>query len=454
MNRENKININDLIRNKVGYKPTRNDFSEICKTANNLINKNNYGIKDGIDILTILYGEPISFIKTEDGSNKPFYIFGKDIVDPNAIKQMETALTLPNVYGGAIMPDGHLGYALPIGGVVAMKGVISPHFIGFDISCMMKMSVLDIDPKEFLERKEELSVILNEVTSFGIGANFADGKREHPVMDDPRWNNITSLRKLKAKAQSQLGSSGGGNHFADLMIGEYMDNKKFVCILTHSGSRGTGHKIATYYSKLAKDYTDVHATGIPNGYEWLPLSSEAGQEYWEVMGVMGDYASANHELIHKHFASRSKIDILKSIENKHNFAWKEDHFGENLIVHRKGATPASKGKMGLIPASMATPSKLVIGLGLDESFESSSHGAGRYTSRTKAKENFNEVEHNEVVKNKDIITIGVNADESYQAYKNIDDVMSKQEDKLVKTVANLYPKVVIMGGNRKSDDGD
>jgi tRNA-splicing ligase RtcB len=170
---------------------------------------------------------------------------------------------------------------------------------------------------------------------------------------------------------------------------------------------------------------------------------------------MGEYASANHELIHKHFAKEAGLEILGEYENHHNFAWeKVDENGRRIIIHRKGATPAEEGIVGVIPGSMGTPSYLVEGLGNNKSLWSSSHGAGRISSRRQAKKNHDEAAYQKFLKEKDILTIGVARDETYQCYKNIGRVMDLQEDELVESAAVMHPRVVVMGGGRKSDDGD
>ncbi len=175
----------------------------------------------------------------------------------------------------------------------------------------MKMSILDISVDDFEKRRETLAADLDEVTSFGLGANFGFNERKHPVMDDPRWSEIKRARQLKEKADRQLGSSGSGNHFADLMTGTVNQEKswlplekgdRFVALVTHSGSRGTGHQLATHYKNVAEEYTQRISRDISKSYAWLSLDTEAGQEYWQAMQLMGEYASANHELIHKHFA--------------------------------------------------------------------------------------------------------------------------------------------------------
>jgi tRNA-splicing ligase RtcB len=195
------------------------------------------------------------------------------------------------------MPDAHPGYAMPIGGVVSLEHAISPSFVGYDISCMMQLSLVDLTPADFLAARPYLADVLRAETAFGLGANFAVGEREHAVMDDPRWREIGVLTGLKPLAQQQLGSSGGGNHFADLVVVDfvrdhaaYRAGDQAVGLLTHSGSRGVGHKTATYYVQQAARATRGIARDIPAGYEWLDLATEWGQEYLTAMQLMGDYA--------------------------------------------------------------------------------------------------------------------------------------------------------------------
>lgn len=388
---------------------------------------------------------------------------GRDI-DPEAYKQLEEACLLPAAVKGVLLPDAHVGYALPVGGVAALENAVSPAFVGFDIACRMKMSILDIPLNEFEANRRHFEKVLDGVTSFGLGADFADGQRSHEVMEDPRWNEIKKANELKDKAARQLGSSGSGNHFADMMAGNVLKNRewlpldkgdRFVALLTHSGSRGTGHQIATHYKNLAEKETQKISRGITKNYAWLSLDHDSGREYWEAMQLMGDYASANHELIHTHFAKTAGLQIVASYENHHNFAWKKpDSRGGELVIHRKGATPAEKGVPGIIPGSMGTTSYLVEGLGREESLWSSAHGAGRISSRTQAKKNHDEPAYRKFLKEKQIYTTGVTMDETYQCYKDIRRVMELQEGTLVETIAEMEPRIVIMGGGRRSDDGD
>ncbi len=405
--------------------------------------------------------EALKKILTKKSEPVPITVYG-DIgndIDQEAYDQLEEACRLPVAVKGVLLPDAHVGYALPVGGVAALENAVSPAFVGFDIACRMKVSFLDLPGGEFESSKEHFADILDGVTSFGLGADFADGKRDHEVMEDERWGEIETAKKLKDKASRQLGSSGSGNHFADIMTGEVVQQKnwlplkkgeKFVALLTHSGSRGTGHKLATHYKNLAEQETQRISKGISKNYAWLSLDHDSGREYWQVMQLMGEYASANHELIHKHFAKEAGLKILAEFENHHNFAWKKDSW----IIHRKGATPAEKGVVGIIPGSMGTPSYLVEGLGSEESLWSSSHGAGRISSRRQAKKNHDEGAYRKFLQEKQIVTRGVSRDETYQCYKDIGRVMELQEGELVETVATMDPRVVIMGGGRKSDDGD
>jgi tRNA-splicing ligase RtcB len=276
-------------------------------------------------------------------------------------------------------------------------------------------------------------------------------------MDDPLWDELPHLRALKPKAWAQLGSSGGGNHFADLMIGEVLQETpwlplpkgaSFTALLTHSGSRGTGHKLATRYIGLAETETAATTRGIPKGYEWLALDGEAGQEYWRVMELMGRYAQANHQLIHRHFMRRAGLTPLAQLENHHNFAWREP---DGTVLHRKGATPAETGRPGLIPGSSGTASYVVEGKGNPAALHSSPHGAGRPFSRSEAKRRHDQPFVDAWMAEQDIATVGLAPDETLLAYKNIETVMAHAGE-LVTTVAKMRPVAVLMGG--ASDDGD
>jgi tRNA-splicing ligase RtcB len=373
----------------------------------------------------------------------------------NAIEQMQTVMRLPTAQRGALMPDAHLGYAMPIGGVVSLEDAISPSFVGYDISCMMQLSLFDLTPAEFMADRPQLAALLRNETAFGVGSDFRPGQRQHPVLEDARWRTIPVLTELRPLAARQLGSSGGGNHFADLVIVEFLQGyaayragEQAVGLLTHSGSRGTGYQTATHYIAQAARYTDQIAHQIPRGYEWLALHSELGQEYLTAMQLMGDYARANHDLIHGHFQAAARLRLRHRIWNRHNYAWIEPQG----VIHRKGATPAEQGTIGLIPGSSGSASYLVRGLGNTASLHSSSHGAGRSFSRTEARRHHKEQDFQAHMAALDILHFGLEPDETCFAYKDIERVIALQAGILVEVVARMTPKVVIMGG--RSDDGD
>ena len=212
-------------------------------------------------------------------------------------------------------------------------------------------------------------------------------------MLDADWSVSPITRRNFEKARSQLGSSGSGNHFVEFGIFTLDDPElglppgRYLALLSHSGSRGTGAAVADFYSKLAMER---HPDLPPDlrRLAWLDLDGEAGQEYWAAMELMGRYAAANHEIIHQRVTGAIGGEVLASIENHHNFAWKERHGGRDVIVHRKGATPAGVGVLGVIPGSMATPGFVVRGKGGAQSLDSASHGAGRTMSRTAARNNY------------------------------------------------------------------
>ncbi len=447
-----------------GYSADNPAFGRIAKRAHQLINNEGLAPDEALQKIGQELGEPEEK-HTFSNQPQPIKVFGEigTDIEQTAYDQLETACRLPVALAGALLPDAHLGYALPVGGVAALENAVSPAFVGFDIACRMKMSILDISPQEFERHRENLAATLDGVTSFGLGADFADGERDHPVMEDHRWTEIRRAGQLKDKAARQLGSSGSGNHFADLMTGTVVKEKEwlplekgesFVALVTHSGSRGAGHQLATYYKDLAEQYTQRISKGISKNYAWLSLDDEAGREYWQAMQLMGDYASANHALIHHHFAKHAGLEVVDSYENHHNFAWEKEVDGTKWIIHRKGATPAEAGVAGIIPGSMGTTSYLVEGTAERESLWSSSHGAGRLSSRTQAKKDHDAQAYKEYVRDKDILTIGVAKDETYQCYKDIERVIDLQKDKLIDVVATMMPRVVVMGGGRKSDDGD
>lgn len=389
-----------------------------------------------------------------------FVIFGKDIIEENTIEQMRTATTLPVAVAGALMPDAHLGYGLPIGGVLATDNAVIPYAVGVDIACRMKLSVFDtpFESKKEVEKyidknKKHLSRVLMENTYFGAGYPNRIEHPDHDVLYDSRWDINNDFKMLREKAAQQIGTSGGGNHFVEWVIVDWFTNEEddllpnyYIGLLSHSGSRGVGFAIANYYSDLARR---IHYN-LPKELEhlaWLDMDSEEGQEYWEAMQLAGRYAEANHDIIHNSVAKASGLNIYYGVENHHNFAWKETCLvnGEHkeLIVHRKGATRAHKGLYGIIPSSMTSAGMVVSGLGYESSLNSASHGAGRLMSRNKARETITVHQRDALLKDRGVTLLGGGLDEAPQAYKNVTDVFSAQE-MLVKNLAWISPKIVRM----------
>ena len=298
---------------------------------------------------------------------------------------------------------------------------------------------------------------LEKGTKFGVGSQF-DRPKHHSVMDQD-WTVTRITRERKDKAWQQLGTSGSGNHFVEfgvLALGRRdaalgLDAGQYVALLSHSGSRGAGSAVCSTYSSIAQ-------ANLPRKYAefgrlaWLDLDSQAGQEYWLAMNLMGDYAAANHDVIHASVAKLLGADILSGVENHHNFAWKETHQGREMIVHRKGATPAAVGELGVIPGSMASPAFVVRGKGEEDSLHSASHGAGRCMSRTKARETFTWNAVKQDLAKRGITVLSAGADEVPGVYKDIREVMREQAD-LVEIVAQFDPKIVKMcdDGSRAED---
>ncbi|HTY87949.1 MAG TPA: RtcB family protein [Candidatus Acidoferrum sp.] len=384
----------------------------------------------------------------------PYRQWGADL-DANALQQMENACQLPVSVAAALMPDAHVGYGLPIGGVLATDNAVIPYAVGVDIACRVKLTVLDLPVDSLRRRETDLIRAIEAETRFGIGAEFKH-RRTHPVMDED-WTVSPVTSRFRDKAAAQLGTSGSGNHFVE--FGEFTVEDKelglepgtYLALLSHSGSRGTGAQVCDHYSRVAR----AKHKDLPKELSylaWLDLDSADGREYWAAMELMGHYASANHHLIHKHIARHIGAGVLLDLENHHNFAWKERHGGRDLIVHRKGATPAGAGVLGVIPGSMASPTFVARGKGNAASLNSASHGAGRVMSRNKARESFNWKMVKPYLEERGVKLLSAGLDEVPMVYKNIEEVMAAQTD-LVEPLARFFPRLVKMApaGERAED---
>jgi len=337
---------------------------------------------------------------------------------------------------------------LPIGGVLATKNEVIPYAVGLDIGCRMALSVFDIPVEKMKGKTGQLKRVLMDHTHFGMVKKRPD-YAEHAILEDPLFKTTTLLKQLRGKAIMQLGTSGAGNHFVEFGVVELPDinaldlpGGQYYGLLSHSGSRGLGATIAQYYSRLAADLCR-----LPKGAQhlaWLDMDSAEGQEYWLAMNLAGEYAKACHDVIHNQLAKTIGARIIKKVENHHNFAWKEQQAdGTALIVHRKGATPAAKGELGIIPGTMISPAYIVSGKGDPAALNSASHGAGRLFSRSKAREKFTRSEMRQLLKNAGVTTIGSGVDESPRAYKDIEKVIGAQQE-LVQIAGEFTPRIVRM----------
>lgn len=383
-------------------------------------------------------------------------------LEASAVQQMANACALPVAVAGALMPDAHQGYGLPIGGVLATENAVIPYAVGVDIACRMKLTVYDRKANTLAGQKDRLANILESETRFGMGCSFQQ-RREHDVLDED-WTVSPVTQRMKDKAWSQLGTSGSGNHFVE--FGAFtveaeqarelgIEPGEYLALLSHSGSRGTGAQVCQEYSHRAMA---LHSD-LPKELKhlaWLSLDEEDGQEYWAAMNLMGRYAAANHDLIHKHIAKKVGAHVMLDIENHHNFAWKEKHVvngaEREVIVHRKGATPAGSGVLGVIPGSMASPGFVVRGKGSDPSLHSASHGAGRVMSRTKAMQSFTWSATKKLLAERGVELLSAGLDEVPGVYKDIHEVMAAQTD-LVEVLGRFDPKLVKMcpAGDRAED---
>ncbi len=392
----------------------------------------------------------------------PYRVWGDEYIDAESRAQMDAAMRLPVVVAGALMPDAHVGYGLPIGGVLAVNNAVIPYAVGVDIACRMRLSIFPHSPTLLKQKPGQFKKALLEQTRFGAGVGWEPSRRaQHEVLDHPAWSEVKFLRSLKDTAHEQLGTSGSGNHFVEwgaftllqddpqigLAAGEYL------ALLSHSGSRGVGFKIANHYSQVAMALHPNLDKRLRH-LAWLSLDSHEGQEYWLAMELAGQFASANHLIIHARVAKAVGLKPIATVENHHNFAWRERlpapagfAAGEReVIVHRKGATPAGKGVLGVIPGSMADPGFLVRGKGVVEALNSASHGAGRAMSRKAAKQSITRTERDRYLKERGITLLSAGLDEAPQAYKSIQAIIAAQSD-LIDVIGQFKPLIVRMDGS-------
>ncbi|PWJ43180.1 RtcB family protein [Sediminitomix flava] len=414
-------------------------------------NYQNYLNHEHLNILAEVFKPSEKVIRQEIAlleEAKDFQVFGRKHISSNAYQQMKWAMKLPIAKQGALMPDAHQGYGLPIGGVLATENAVIPYGVGVDIGCRMSLSIYDLDAKYLQRYQYQLKVALKEKTNFGTGGELGFSQK-HEILDRKEFAATPLLRQLHGKAVRQLGSSGSGNHFVEFGLVEVgTDNPwnlkagEYVGLLAHSGSRGLGANIAMHYTEIAKQKCLLPSP--TQNLAWLDLDSEEGQEYWLSMNLAGDYAKACHDQIHYNLSKALGIKAIAKVENHHNFAWKQKQAdGSESIIHRKGATPAEKGVLGIIPSSMSSAGYIVSGRGETTALQSASHGAGRQFSRSKTREQMTRSKLKKILNKEQVTLIGGGLDEAPIAYKDIEAVMLSQRE-LVDVVGKFTPKIVRM----------
>ena len=384
-------------------------------------------------------------------NNRPVKIW-TDFVEDSAMKQIENLTTLPFLFHHlAIMPDVHTGMGMPIGGVLACRDAVIPNAVGVDIGCGMcavktSWKVSEI-PVEVLRKK----IMKNIRERIPLGkAHHKEPQAEKYL---PEGHDIDKLEIVKRRQHSiyyEIGTLGGGNHFIELQ----KDDEGYLWIMLHSGSRNLGKQVGDYYNKVAKELNAMYHTAVDPSWQmhFLPLGSKEFTAYWKEMSYCVDFAFCNRKLMMDRILeiiadALPGVEFEPMINIAHNYAAWEHHYGEDVIVHRKGAVRAREGEIGIIPGSQGTSSYIVEGLGCPESFMSSSHGAGRLMSRTEAIKTLSLKKEIEMLDSKGIIH-GIRSqnhlDEAASAYKNIDEVMANQQD-LVKIITKLSPLAVVKG---------
>lgn len=375
--------------------------------------------------------------------------------DVETVKQMQEALK-HEAYYGALMADHHIGYSVPIGGVIAYEGKICVNGVGFDIACGNKAVRVNANADEV---RSNIYRTMNEVQkhiSFGVGRKNNEVV-EHDLFDDPIWNELDILRHLKPKAQQQLGTVGSGNHYVDIFV----DDLDRVWIGVHFGSRGLGHSICTYFIEKAGGKDGIHAKPVV-----LDENSDLGEQYLKCMQLAGRYAYAGRDWVCSRVAQILRSDILEEIHNHHNFAWNEHHYGKDLWVVRKGATPNYPGVKSFVGGSMGDYSFILEGVDSEESknsLYSTIHGAGRIMGRAQAKGKRNRktgeiiraglVSKNDMedwIKRFDVELRGAGVDESPHCYRRIEQVLFHHRES-VKVLHRLKPIGVAMAGEHDYD---
>ncbi len=372
-------------------------------------------------------------------------------IDAGALSQASNLANHPKAFHHiALMPDTHVGFGMPIGGVLATEGVIIPNAVGVDIGCGICAIRTSLNEIPFEVVKGIISAVRKLIP---VGFKHYKQKQKSELMPDPAnytRDQLPIVEKEYNSALHQIGTLGGGNHFIEIQKGD----DGFIWLMVHSGSRNIGYKVANHYNKLAKSLNEKWKRNIPQKWDlaYLPFDDKHGQIYKHEMQFCIDFAFANRKLMMERIKEAisyyiDDISYGNMLNIEHNYASEEEHFGKKIIVHRKGATKADKHTIGIVPGSQGMKSYIVKGRGNTESFKSCSHGAGRRLGRRQAQRQLNIEQERKVLEEKGIIHSlhsKRDLDEAPSAYKDISLVMKNQED-LVEILTELNPLAVVKG---------
>ncbi len=381
------------------------------------------------------------------GTHIPAKLWLSD-VENACMEQIVSLASLPFVFKHiAIMPDAHAGKGMPIGGVIATNGVVVPNAVGVDIGCGMCAMKTSLKASE-LQRKDLTTVMSHIRKTIPLGFDHQTTAVDKRFLPEGDWDKLPFLRDKQQQMLYEIGTLGGGNHFIEIQKDTSTDD---VWVMLHSGSRHIGLTVARHYNNVAEFWCEKwYSDTLPN-LAFLPIETEGAKNYINEMNYCVCFAFANRskmmeEIKNGFFDICPDVEFGEMINIAHNYAAWENHFGKNVIVHRKGATSAKPGEIGIIPGSMGTKSYIVEGLGNPESFMSCSHGAGRKMSRTQARKTLSLEDECRMMEEKGIIHSMRKSglDEAPSAYKDIDVVMENEKD-LVKPLVELVPLAVIKG---------
>ena len=384
--------------------------------------------------------------------------------DDRTVAQLQRCVSAERGARAVLCADGHVGYSMPIGGVVGYRRFISPSGVGYDIACGNLAARTNLHASD-IDDWRRLATEIQRRISFGIGRANNDPIGDHPVFERIAASPVREQRGLLQLARQQLGTVGSGNHYVDLLE----DAEGHVWIGVHFGSRGFGHRTATGFMRIAQGgrWDDARAEGGMDAPPLLlPLDAPSGQDYFEAMTIAGEYAYAGREAVVERVRAILGASVTDSVHNHHNYAWREAHDGEPRVVVRKGATPAFPGQRGFVGGSMGDASVILEGVDSSASraaLYSTVHGAGRVMSRTQAagrrqRRTGRILKPGAVdwpaaqrsVREGGVVLLGGGPDEAPQVYRRLASVLDAHAG-TIRVLHRLQPRVVVMAGTNQFD---